>query len=171
MSGDAFVGDHVLLSISLDAARARLERLAGDGVLLGASGYAYGQGLAGLAEAVGPAAGRSWLADVRPGDLAETPDCTRLPLRWMAIGPDGAAFPALDSDLTLSRAGETATLLTLAGVFRVPGDAATQLDPASVRCFAAVTIRSFIARLACIFLHPAGSAIPVRPAQPERRMP
>lgn len=77
----------------------------------------------------------------------------------MAIGPDGAAFPALDSVLTLSRAGETTTVLALDGVYRLPGQAAAGLDPASVRCFAAVTIRSFIARLACIFMHPAGSAV------------
>jgi hypothetical protein len=171
MSGNAFISDHVLLGISLDAARARLERLARDGALLGASEYAYGEGIACLAEEAGPAAGLSWLADVRPGDLAETRDCARLPLRWVAIGRDGAAFPALDSVLTLSRAGETTTVLTLDGVYRLPGQAAAGLDPASVRCFAAVTIRSFIARLACIFIHPAGSAVPVSRAWPERRMP
>jgi hypothetical protein len=170
MSGNAFVGDHLLLGISLDVATARLERLARDGALLGASEYAYGEGIACLAEEAGLAAGLSWLADVRPGGLVETRDYARLPLRWVAIGPDGTAFPALDSDLTLSRAGETTTVLTLAGVCRLPGQAAAGLDPASVRCFAAVTIRSFIARLACIFVHPAGSAVPVNRARPERRM-
>ena len=57
MSGTAFGSDHVLLGISLDAARARLERLAGDGALLGASEYAYGEGIACLAEEAGPQQG------------------------------------------------------------------------------------------------------------------
>jgi hypothetical protein len=162
MSGNALVGDHVLLAVSFDAARARLERFTEDGLLLGASEYAYGQGIAYLAEEAGPAAGLSWLATVRPGHLAETPDCARLPLRWEAIAADGAAFPALDADLTLFPAGEATTVLTLAGMYRLPGQAAAGLDPASARCFAAVTIRSFIARLACALVHPAGSAVPVR---------
>jgi hypothetical protein len=40
MSGNAFIGDDLLLDVSLDAASARLERLTGDGLLLGASDYA-----------------------------------------------------------------------------------------------------------------------------------
>jgi hypothetical protein len=58
----------------------------------------------------------------------------RLCLRWEAIGPDGALYPALDADLTLASAGETITLLTLAGVYRLPGQAAAELHPAEVRC-------------------------------------
>ena len=88
-------------------------------MLLGASECAYGEGIAGLAEEAGPAAGLSRLAEVRPGDLMATPGGARLWLRWEAIGPDGAVFPALDADLTLSPAGETATVLTLAGVYRL----------------------------------------------------
>jgi len=171
MSGKAFVEDHVLLGFSFDAARVRLARLVDDGALLAASEYAYAEGIARLAADAGPTAGVSWLAVVLPGDLAETPGCARLPLRWMAIGPDGTAFPALDSDLTLSWAGETTTLLTLAGVCRLPGQAAAGLDLASVRGIAAVITRSFIARLACIFLHPAGSASQVSHTRPERQLP
>jgi hypothetical protein len=158
MSGSTFVRDHLLLDVSFDAAKARLEHLAGDGPLLGASEYAYGEGIACLAAEAGSAAGSSWLASVRPGHLVQTQDRARLPLRWEAIGSDGAAFPALDADLTLSPAGATTTALTLAGVFRLPAQAAAVLDPASVRCFAAITVRSFVARLACALVHPAGSA-------------
>jgi hypothetical protein len=164
MGGNTFVGDHLLLDVSFDAARARLGRLAGDGVLLAASECAYREWITGLAEAPGPAAGMSRLAGVRPGDLAETQDCARLWLRWDAIGPDGAVFPALDADLTLSPAGEKTTALTLAGVYRLPGQAGAGLDPAIVRCFAALTVRSFIARLGCALTHPAGAALPVVPA-------
>jgi hypothetical protein len=91
--------------------------------------------------------------------MTEAADGTRLWLRWEAIGPDGAVYPALDAALTLTPAGETATLLALAGAYRLPGRTEAGLDPAIVRCFAAVAIRSFIARLACALMHPAGVAL------------
>ena len=160
MSCNVFVGDHVLMDVCLDSAWRQLERLAGDGVLLSASEFAYGAGIAGLVEATGLAAGMSRLVGVQPGDLRETEGCARLWLRWEAIGSDGTLFPALDADLTLSSAAENTTVLTLAGVYRLPEHAGAELDPGIVRCFAAVTIDSFIARLACALMHPAGSAVP-----------
>jgi hypothetical protein len=160
MSDNVFVDDHILMDVGLDSAGRQLERLARDGVLLSASEYAYGAGITGLAETAGLAAGMSRLVGVRPGDLTETEGCARLWLRWEATGSDGTLFPALDADLTLSPAGENTTVLTLAGVYRLPEHAGTGLDPGIVRCFAAVTIDSFIARLACALMHPAGSAIP-----------
>ena len=160
MSGNAFVGDRVLLDVSFGAARCRLRRLAEDGVLLGASECAYGAAITGLAEEAGPAAVLSRLAGVQPGDVVETRDRARLPLRWEAIGPDGALFPALDADLTVSPAGDETTVLTLAGVYRLPLQRTPAgLDPATVRCVAAVAIRGFIARLACALMHPAGVAL------------
>jgi hypothetical protein len=159
MSGNVFAADQVLVDAGFAAARGRLGRLAGDGVLLGAAEHAYGAGITGLVEAAGPVAGMPRLAGVRPADLIETPDCARLGLRWEATGPDGAVYPALDADLTLTPAGEAATLLALAGVYRLGGQADAGLDPAIVRCFAAVTIRSFLARLACALMHPAGEAL------------
>jgi hypothetical protein len=160
MSCNVFVGDHILMDVCLDSARRQLERLARDGVLLSASEHAYGEGITGLVETAGLAAGMSRLVGVRPGDLMETGGCARLWLRWEAIGSDGTLFAALDADLTLSPAGENTTLLTLAGVYRLPEHAGAGLDPGIVRCFAAVTIDSFIARLACALMHPAGSAVP-----------
>jgi hypothetical protein len=159
MSDNVFVGDHILMDVCPDAARRQLERLAHDGVLLSASEHAYGEGITGLVETAGLAAGMSRLVGVQPGDLMQTEGCARLCLRWEAIGSDGTLFPALDADLTLSPAGENTTLLMLAGVYRLPENAAAGLDPGIVRCFAAVTIDSFIARLACALMHPAGSAV------------
>ncbi|MGD0928507.1 MAG: hypothetical protein ABR926_25310 [Streptosporangiaceae bacterium] len=57
----------------------------------------------------------------------------------------------------------------MAGVCRLPGQVGTGLDPDMVRCFAAVTIRSFIARLACALTYPAGTAVPADRARRERR--
>jgi hypothetical protein len=161
MGGNVFVNDHIGMDVCLDSAKCQLRRLAGDSVLLGASEYAYDTGITGLVEAAGLAVGMSRLVGVRPGDLVEEDGCARLWLRWEAIGSDGALFPALDADLTLSPAGENTTVVRLAGVYRLPDHAGAGLDPAIVRCFAAVTIRSFIARLACALMHPAGSAVPV----------
>lgn len=159
MSANVFLGDHILLDVGFDAARHELGRLAGNGVLLSAAEYAYGVGITGLVETMGPAAGMSRLAGVRAEDITETPDGARLWLRWEAIGPDGAVYPALDADLTLTPAGEATTSLALAGVYRLPGQAEAELGPAILRCFAAVAIRSFIARLACALVHSAGVAI------------
>jgi len=159
MSGSVFTSDEVLVDVGFDAARCRLRCLAGDGVLLGAAEYAYGAGITGLMQEAGPAAGRSRLAGVRPGDLRETVDCARLGLRWEAIGPDGNLYPALDANLSLTPAGETTTLLTLTGVYRLADLADAGLDPAILHRFAAVTIRGFIARLACALMHPAGAAL------------
>jgi hypothetical protein len=160
MSGNMFVGDHILMDVGLGSAGRQLERLARDGVLLGASEHAYGEGITGLVETAGLAAGMSRLVGVQPGDLMEGEGCTRLWVRWEAIGSDGTLFPALDAELTLSPAGESSTLLTLVGVYRLPEHAGAGFDPGIVRCFAAVTIDSFIARLACALMHPAGSAVP-----------
>ena len=107
MSGNVFVGDHIPMDVCLDSARRQLERLARDGVLLSASEHAYGEGITGLVETAGLAAGMSRLVGVQPGDLPETEGCARLWLRWEAIGSDGTLFPALDADLTLSPAGRT----------------------------------------------------------------
>jgi len=158
MSGTVLTADELLVDVSFDAARCRLEHLAQDGVLLGAAEYAYGAGITGLVETVGAAAGTSRLAGVRAEALAETPDGARLRLRWEVIGPDGTVYPALDAALTLAPAGEASTLLALAGAYRL-GQAEAELDLTIVRCFAAVTVRSFIARLACALMHPAGIAL------------
>jgi hypothetical protein len=155
MSGNVVIADEILVDVHLDAARCQLGHLARDGVLLGAAEYAYGAGIAGLGEMVGPTVRMSRLAGVRADDIAETADGTRFWLQWEAIGPDGAVVPVLDAALTLTPAGETATLLALTGVYQLPSPAEAGLDRAIVRCFAAVAIRSFIARLACTLMHPA----------------
>jgi hypothetical protein len=105
---------------------------------------------------------------VEPADLAETAGRARLWLRWHAAGPGSAVFPALDAGLALSRAGEQTTVLAVAEVYRLPGQVGTGLDPGMMRCFAAVTIRSFIARLACALTHPVGTAVPADRTRPER---
>jgi len=155
------VGDRVLLGASFRAARARLGILARDGMLLWASEVAYGEGITGLVKVAGPAAGLTRLAGARVDDLAETDDCAHITLQWEAIAADGKLFTALDADLMLVPAGDQITALALAGAYRPqPGWAGAELDQAIVRRCAAAAIRSFLARMACALVYPAGTAGP-----------
>ncbi len=146
-----FVAGQVQAEVSFALAQARLARLAHAGGLLGASQDAYGAGLAGLVLADRPGCGpeTARLVRVHFGDLIAHPDSARAALRWEAIAPAGNLFPALDADLTLSLAGDQATTLTLAGVYRLPpGTAGSGLDQAVVRRIATTTIEAFLNRVA-----------------------
>jgi hypothetical protein len=161
MSGELFIGDHVLLNVGFADARARLENLADGGVLLGASEHAYGETIIGLAEEAGPVACVSQLAGVRPDDITETGGMAQLALQWEATTGDGGLFPALDAHLTLTAAGDQATVFALTGVFRPPpGLADAGLEQEIVRWFAAAAMRVFLTRLAAALVHPAGAGRP-----------
>jgi hypothetical protein len=164
-----FAGHRVVLAVSFDTGRARLGILARDGVLLRACQAAYSDGIAGLTQAAGPAAGLSRLAAVGLADLADTHHCARLALRWEALAADGKVFPALEADLMLTPAGEQITLLAVAGTYRrPPGWPGAGLDQAIVRRCAAATIRGFLARFACALVHPAGATGPAGTSPPRR---
>jgi hypothetical protein len=164
-----FVGDCVVLDVSFGTGRARLAILARDGVLLRACHAAYSEGIADLAQAAGLAAGRSRLATVRLVGLADTDHCARIALRWQALAADGRLFPALEADLMLTPAGEQITLLALAGTYRrQPAGAGAGLDQAMMRRYAAATVRSFLARIACALVHPAGATGPAGASPPHR---
>lgn len=151
----------VLVDVSFRAARARLGTLARNGMLLRASEAAYGEGITSLVKAAGPAAGLTRLAGIRLDDLAETDDCAHIALQWEAIAADGKLFTALDADLMLVPAGDQITALTVTGAYQPqPGRVGAGLDRAIVRECAAVAIRSFLARVACALVHPAGTAGP-----------
>jgi hypothetical protein len=68
------VGDRVLLDVSFRAARARLGILARDGVLLGASEEAYGEGITGLVRRPGARA-RLSLGEARLAHAGPLPQC------------------------------------------------------------------------------------------------
>ena len=175
MTDQIVVGDRVLLDISFPAARARLAILAGDGVLLEASEEAYGEAITGLVQLAGPAAGLTRLAEVGLDDPAETGHCAHVALRWEAIAADGGLFVALDADLMLVPAGDQITALALAGAYLPqPGPAGAGLDRAIVRRCATAAAHSFVARVACALVHPAGAArltgrsAPPRPLRGDR---
>jgi len=156
-----FVSGEVRLEIGFADARARLADLSRAGWLLDASQEAYGHGTAGLAQFAPPGSvgGMSRLVAAHSRDLAGPGDPARLALRWEAIGPDGEVFPALDADITLIPAGEHATALTLAGVFRPPPENPGHgLDQAIVQRVAMTAIRAFLDRIAQAIGGPAQSA-------------
>ena len=161
MTDHIVVGGRVLLAAGFRAARARLEILARDGMLLWLSEAAYGEGITGLVELAGPSAGLTRLAGVRLDDLAQTVNCAHIPLQWEAIAADGRLFTALDADLMLVPAGDQITALTLAGAYRPqPGRADAEADRAIVRRCATAAIHSFLAGVARALVHPAGAAGP-----------
>jgi hypothetical protein len=153
------IGDRVTLNVGFPAARARLRVLALDGMLLGASQVAYGEGITCLMELAGPAAGLTRLADVCLEDLAETDDCAHVALQWEAIAADGKLFTALDADLMLAPAGDQIATLSLTGAYHPqPGRAGVGLGQVIVRCCATAAIGSFLDQVACALVHPAGTA-------------
>jgi len=153
------VGVRVAVHTGFRAARARLKMLARGGMLPRASEVAYGEGITGLAELAGPAAGLTRLADVCLGDLTETDDCAHIALRWEAIGADGKLFTALLADLMLIPAGDQVTVLSMAGAYwPPPGRAGAGLGQAIVRRCATAVIGSFLDSVACELVHPAGMA-------------
>lgn len=138
--------------------RARLGMLAWDGMLLCASEAAYGEGITGLVKAAGPVAGLTRLAGVRLEGLTEMYDCAHITLQWEAIAADGKLFTALDGDLMLVPAGDQLSALALAGAYRPqPGQGGAELDRVIVRECVTTAIRSFLARVACGLVHPAGT--------------
>ena len=169
MTGEMFIGDHVLLNVGFAVARTRLGNMTGGGLLLGASEHAYSETITGLTGAAGSVAGVSRLAGVRPEDITETHGRARLPLHWEVTAGGGTLFPVLDADLTLSPAGEAATIFAFTGVFRPPpGLADAGLDREIVCWFAAAAIRVFLARLAAAIVHPSGATVesPARHGRP-----
>ena len=138
MTDQTAVGVHVALNAGFHAAWARLKILVEDGTLPRASEVAYGEGIAGLVEFAGPAAGLIRLADVFLEDLTETDDCAHIALQWEALAADGKLFTAL-----------------LAGRL---GGAGAGLGQAIVRRCATAIIGSFLDSVAYELVPPAGMA-------------
>ena len=141
-----FIGTEIQLDVGFSVAQARMARLARGGVLRRASDDAYRDLAAGLAR-VGPlegAPGLSRLVAVRFSDMTIHENFASVAIRWEATGPGGALFPALDADITLGPAGDDATKLTVAGVYRPPlGVLGAGLDRVVLHRVAEATIRVF----------------------------
>lgn len=149
--GAMFVGNEIQLGAGFDATQAGLANLAQSSALLTVSAEAYGEGLTGLVRVgpLGSVRGVSRLVEVHFLDLVIRDEAAVLTLRWEAIGPGGRLFPALDADITLTPAGEHATLLRLAGAYRPPlGPLGAGIDRVILHRVAAATIGAFMNRVA-----------------------
>ena len=156
-----FVGDEVLLDVSFNAAQARLANLTHGGSLVRSSRDAYGEGITGLLRVgpLGSAPGMSRLVEVHFRELVTRGESAVLTLRWTATGAGNRVFPALDADITLTPAGERATRLTLAGVYRPPfGGLGAGLDRVILHRVATATVQTLTSRVAHAIAHPAGAA-------------
>lgn len=145
-----FVGGEVLVDVSFGVAQARLASLLRGSTLLAASQDAYGDGAVALTQ---PGPQRSLqvisrLVEVKFQEPSPQANAVRVALRWEAIGPDGKLFPALDADIMLAPAGQGATLLRLAGVYRLPpGALGGRADQAIPQRVAAMTVQGFLDRI------------------------
>ncbi len=151
-----FIGTEIPLEVGFNAAQARLANLAHRGLLRRASEDAQKWG-ADQAQ-VGPrgALGMSKLVKVQFRHLATHEDSAVWALRWEADGTAGALFPVLDADITLTRAGEEATVLAVSGTYRPPlGSLGAELDRAIMHLVAEATIRAFTRQLGAVIVNPA----------------
>jgi hypothetical protein len=149
LAEEVFVREEVRLDLGFQVARDRLAKL--DRWFLTASNDAYSEEIADLAGigSRGAAPGLSKLAEVRFQTLAARDGYAGLALRWEGRGLGGRLFPVLDADLTLTSAGENATVLTLAGAYRPPlGSLGAELDRLVLHRVAEATIRNFLRRVA-----------------------
>ena len=155
-----FIGAEIRLNVGFRAARARLADLARGGLLRRASDDAYADLGAGLAR-VGPleaVPGLSRLVAVRFSDMTIHESFASVAIRWEVTGPGGALFPALDADITLSPAGDDATMITVAGVYRAPlGPLGAGLDRVILHRVAEATIRIFAQDIAAAIAAAADS--------------
>jgi hypothetical protein len=157
-----FTAQDVLLDVAFADARALLVNLVTGSTLTGASQAAYREGLASLAPVGLPAASR--LARVRFLSPADRADGMAVGLRWEATGVTGSLFPVLDADITLRPAGEQATRLMLAGVYRLPPSRlGGGLDRTGLQEVADATIRALLRHLADALTAPRRQLNP-RPA-------
>ena len=155
-----FLGAEIRLDVGFNAAQARLANLARGGLLRRASHDAYDELGTGLARVgpLGAAPGMSRLVAVRFSDMAIHEDFAIEAMRWEAIGPGGALFPALDADIKLTPAGEDATMLAVSGAYRPPlGALGAGLDRAIMHRVAEATIRIFTNHIGTAIMHPAAS--------------
>jgi hypothetical protein len=146
--------------VGFTAAQARLANLARGRLLRRASDDAYRELETSLARVgpLGAAPGMSKLVAVRFGDLAVHEDFAVVAVRWEAIGPGGALFPALDADIKLTQAGEDATVLAACGAYRPPlGGLGARLDRVVLHRIAQATIRTFTHRVGTAITDPAVS--------------
>jgi hypothetical protein len=162
-----FVSHRVVLDISFQQARSRLQNLTHGGWLGNASASAYSDGLAGLIR-IGPfggVLGASKLVKVSLLEPVQRADAVAIPLRWEATGATGKLFPVLDADLSLAPAGTRQTLMMIDGAYRPPlGAAGAVIDRIVLGHAADATVRSLLDRISAALADLSSEAGKARPS-------
>ncbi len=145
-----FIGAEVQLDLGFGAVQARLADLVRGGLLRRASGEAYDEWQACLAQ-IGPWVTAFFMpgpVQVRTCGMVTRADCATWTMRWEVAGLGGSLFPALDADIKLTPARVDATILAVCGAYRPPlGFLGVGLDRAIMYQAAEVMIQSFTTRI------------------------
>ena len=153
-----FIGAEIRLEVGFTAAQARLTNLAHGGRLRRASECAHNWGVDQARVGSLDTPGISRLVKVQFCHLVSHEDSAIWALRWEADGSKGGLFPVLDADITLTRAGEQATVLAVSGSYRPPlGSLGAGLDRAVMHLIAEATIRAFTRQIGAAIANPATS--------------
>jgi hypothetical protein len=156
--GAVFVRAALDLPVPLDRASGRLHGVLAAERLQLVSDRAYSAGLVTLVH-VGPFGELAGLSKtVRLEVLEPRPieDGLRVPLRWMATGPAGRWFPALDADLDLTAVDEGASTLSINAVYDPPlGAFGAGIDRLVLHRAARATMRALLQDLGDRLTDPA----------------
>jgi hypothetical protein len=135
-------------------ARHRLDQVSDD---------AYQAGLVELTR-VGPfgeVAGLSKMVRLELLDPRPIHNGVRLPLRWVATGPAGQLFPALDADLDLTAISEHSSALSISAVYHPPlGVLGAGIDRLLLHRAARATMRALLRGLGRSLTNPSHATTP-----------
>jgi hypothetical protein len=140
-----FVSESLTLGVPVAAVEHRLLSYLQVGDLASVASAAYREGVSVLARAgVGPIAKT---VAIQSFPAYQRGPVTVVPIRWLATGPLGGAFPVLDANLEMT-ATDGHTTLTIMGSYRPPlGRLGDAVDRLVLKVVARSTIRSFLSRL------------------------
>jgi len=170
-----FVTEETTLGLPLGRAVAQLGSAIESGWFGEVSDHAYAAGLAVLTRAgpPGDVRGLAKTGQVRLSGPRERVTGVAYALRWVATGPAGGLFPALDADMSLTRVDASRTRLAIIACYRPPpGTLGVQLDRLLLSRVARATLRSLLDTLAQEMTQPARTLAPtgaVGPVRPVRR--
>lgn len=153
-----FVSASVAVDVPLGVAQHRLLEWLHRGDLEALASASYGEGVSVLARAGVP--GLSKTVAILSIPAYQRGLTTVVPLRWVATGGLGSAFPVFDANLEMT-AGEAGTELVIVGAYRPPlGVIGAAIDRMVLHGVAQSTVRRFAAQLGEVAAgtHPAPAA-------------
>lgn len=150
-----FISESVALALPMAVAQHRLLEYLQVGDMDSVASAAYREGATILARAgIG---GLSKTVEIQSVPAYQRGATTVVPLRWVATGPLGGAFPVLDANLELT-ATEAGTEMLVVGSYRPPfGVVGAAVDRLVMGAVAQATLRSFAAQLSDVAagVHPS----------------